>query len=1071
MKDAQSDSFEELAALDPLRVLHVHPKWRRVLGFAWFDKDPALQIGSTYEYRVTGFFPKEDSIDQVYGFHTVPSSTTLPAEFYLSGLRWRLPQPVKVQNHPEPSYLNSIQVSRQGIPLKLYSSTQFIWKVSIGDEWSLILDFPQPVSSAILELAEGHQLEYSASVGAAWAIVSDSGSVPPGPRPHLNFSSPIKQLRLKGIGFLFAVRIPSGQQGIEPLSIVLPPMTLINTPRPEIPLTAKIDNLQQPQQTPTVESEYKTPQPMHALGFRIQWRPALKDGLESWPQDANAAPPLSANLFEIQHRQEPAAKWNPVLEEENWTLGDRSTKRPKTQIHFGIDLESLFPEIPIPGKGIDLDLTWQDVFDFAEGGFEVHRPVPVPGTYHQYRIRSVDPVGRPSLKWRETNLLRLEKHIPPPLPVGPDETPASQPSLPQPMGVQARILIKDAPDLTSADKVLLGNDNNAIVLRWGWHKQQRDQDPFAREFRVYVSDKPLDQATSGTITNVKTIQGSAPATYEVSLKLDKAVNENAAQGGMLHAGHPFHIQKHSGGKLIQATLEAYVPRPDGKLPVPEKSLIVLPLPFTPDLTRPPAWTKRVEVQSITDENKYRAIIRNRLKLSPTNPRDAIWVGVSAADAQPYVSDQLPNENRPGNESAIVPVRCDGRYQTRPIFSVPPKLDPVPVLVTPEPEERPILFELDLIPYLKQTSLITTDMIRPERAPADAVFAAYWVTTDNFIMARVLKKQDPSETDVKVPKLNDQSLNPDDRKAIIQALNTARTDALEDRLVVFLADVHPYGDRLFEPVTLKAVKFSKFTETLPPKSGRYVYRVRKSEADHLSVGGAVAKVIVRVPSLTPGSIPEKLPTNSSDPPGALTLKIAADPELTHVLTFSQMVQTQSVPVNEAELLRVPNRPDLYSKGHGIRIRAPNGALLIPQLKKLTDPDITLDQGFNKVSLKFTAGSGERVRVWACSLTRDGIPSALGGPWSFAMPLPSLPTPTLSFSSSGTKLTFKWSWPPGSTYTVALERSADGIKWERISGPLLETTSEFTHTPITGIWQYRLRIINPDGRTNTSNTVTA
>ncbi len=478
------------------------------------------------------------------------------------------------------------------------------------------------------------------------------------------------------------------------------------------------------------------------------------------------------------------------------------------------------------------------------------------------------------------------------------------------------------------------------------------------------------------------------------------------------------------------------------------------------------------MQPITAQTEYQATFRNRLSLTPAHSRDAIWVGVSAADDQSYVKDQLPSENRPGNESAIVPVRVEGRYYGRPEFNVPKELEPVPVLATPEPRERPIYFELNLTSYLKKTGLQSGDLIRPERVAADAVFAAYYVTGNN-IMARVLNKRGDSETDVKVKQLNDQTLNPNDRSAIITALNDARTEALEDRFVVYLADLHPYRDRLFEPATLEPVKFGSFQETLPPKSGRFVYRVRKSDAaGHLSVDGAVAKVIVRVPSLTPGGAPEKLPGHSDDPPGSLRLRVAADLELTHVLTFSQLAQPKYGPAGAAALLRVPNRPDLYPKGDGIRLRAPDGTLLTPQVKKLDEPDVTLDpEGLRNLPLTFAAGPGDRIRIWACTLTRDGIPSLLGGPWSVAMPLAPLPSPTLTVTSTPQKkLTFKWSWPPGSTsYNVALERSKDGTTWERVSGPLPETALEHVYTPASGSWQYRLRVMSPDRRTAHSNIV--
>ena len=69
-------------------------------------------------------------------------------------------------------------------------------------------------------------------------------------------------------------------------------------------------------------------------------------------------------------------------------------------------------------------------------------------------------------------------------------------------------------------------------------------------------------------------------------------------------------------------------------------------------------------------------------------------------------------------------------------------------------------------------------------------------------------------------------NPTDREAIAVALGGTRTDALEDRFVIFLAGSHPYRDRLFEPAAAKPVLLGPFQETLQSKAGRYVYRVQQ-----------------------------------------------------------------------------------------------------------------------------------------------------------------------------------------------------------------------------------------------------
>ena len=105
LREGVNEAFEELKALDPIHSLLPHPKWRRVLGFGWFDNDPALVAGETYQYPITGYFPDRDLADTVYGFHTVPSAEWLPASFFLGPIRLRLSEPtpvVLVPPHPPP---------------------------------------------------------------------------------------------------------------------------------------------------------------------------------------------------------------------------------------------------------------------------------------------------------------------------------------------------------------------------------------------------------------------------------------------------------------------------------------------------------------------------------------------------------------------------------------------------------------------------------------------------------------------------------------------------------------------------------------------------------------------------------------------------------------------------------------------------------------------------------------------------------------------------------------------------------------------------------------------------------
>ena len=498
LRAAPGDDVDESMALDPLRVLMSHPTWRRVLGFGWFDDDATLVPGQVYEYRITGSFPAEDLADRVYGFHTPPAGTPLPACFWIGDLRVRLPQPVTVALDPTAFDAGSTtELSRRGIPIRPRDETW--WHAPDIDGNSVVVDFPAPVDSVVLEMAPGPAL--------SWRTFTHGGTVAAGPRARIHPPVPFTQLRLSGEGFLFAVRVPDTppSSGVTTRSAVVSPVPLVNTPRPAPPLAASISNLQV---DPGVLDPGTPPPPRHDLGFDVRWRPTPTGASVPWPPNAPAPPPLDATVYELEHRTVAGSAlgpWEPVLTDDtgtsHWTLGDRDETASDHAVTPGGDLLDPFPEPGAGAIGAGLDVHWFDVFDLASPTGDVVRPVPAPGTFHQYRVRTIDAIGRPSDDWQETNVLRLEKHVPPPLPSAPSIPPVDGHDTPQPNGVFARALVKGASDLTAADLALLGADDDAVVLSWGWHEQQRDQDPFAREFRVYLADHPIDRMPV-TITSV-----------------------------------------------------------------------------------------------------------------------------------------------------------------------------------------------------------------------------------------------------------------------------------------------------------------------------------------------------------------------------------------------------------------------------------------------------------------------------------------------------------------------------------------------------------------------------------------
>ena len=97
---------------------------------------------------------------------------------------------------------------------------------------------------------------------------------------------------------------------------------------------------------------------------------------------------------------------------------------------------------------------------------------PQPGDFVRYRVRTIDAIGRPSLD--------VDRDRPGAAREAPAAAAAGRPDGRRPgalAGVQVRVLVRDAPDLTADRDELLGADDHAIVLRWGWHAEQRQQDP------------------------------------------------------------------------------------------------------------------------------------------------------------------------------------------------------------------------------------------------------------------------------------------------------------------------------------------------------------------------------------------------------------------------------------------------------------------------------------------------------------------------------------------------------------------------------------------------------------------
>jgi hypothetical protein len=121
--------------------------------------------------------------------------------------------------------------------------------------------------------------------------------------------------------------------------------------------------------------------------------------------------------------------------------------------------------------------------------------------------------------------------------------------------------------------------------------------------------------------------------------------------------------------------------------------------------------------------------------------------------------------------------------------------------------------------------------------------------------------------------------------------------------------------------------------------------------------------------------------------SLTLAVPPDPDNTAVLLFAVLTPSNTLPAPqaEAEILRVPNRRDLYPNG-GLRLRLPDGTLLAPSVvKPLSDPGVTVEaDGTRVVTMTLPVPGGGWATLWSYALTRDGQPSAPCGPFGQGVP---------------------------------------------------------------------------------------
>jgi len=969
--------YQETLFSTRLALATLDPRLRRVLGFGFADTT-AVQ-GQTYDYRISGTFVAADLADAIYDIHQIASGAALPSTFRIGDITLRLGAPTQVVLDPAPDSDGLTGVSRRGLALAPGdSSLGFVswWPPGVA----CVIDLPRAVTELVLETPVAHGFSYSGNLAGGPA--GPSQPVPPGPSATLTFASPVDQIRLAGTGVLYAVRLPALTTRVAELSQVCGPIAFAPLALPEPPVTVTATGLQAPptitaglinEQTPVAAQ----PQP----GFRVTWQPAMTGANTGWPNDLDADPPIDGLAFVIQHRRvydaATADPWEPIQAGANLTFGSWPASQGAPNMAYGADIGEAFPLHRRRVAGAAVTMSLPDVLSETGTTDDPPRAAAPLGSLHQYQIQTMDVVGRVSATWTQSPVVRLEKHIPPPLPVGPQPEPGlvgSPPRLSAPLGVRTRTVLASDPYLSAADAALLGAHQSAVVLEWGWRPSEREIDPTTQEFRIYAQSR-VPTVVPGAITAVTATTGQ----WVVDFSTDRNLVADECAGQWLSTGgQAFRIVSHTAGATPQLTVAASLVNP-ATAPMVGQSVFGRPLNALHQ--RPATWDTRVAVVPLTDADSYSYVFYDLLHVAADSRTDEAWIGVSAADGQSYVPDEIPadqpNGGRPGNESSIASVTATARYRGRPTFSFPPPLGDIPEIVTDEPSGRSLSVSFDGASLLGG-AIAATASVALDRCPLDAILAITSLNGANVDMRRA----DGTQQVVVFP-------NPGDETAVRDGLASDHPERIASRYFLFLAGHFDQPDQLFARTDGVLRPAGVLTDTTPPKPGRYFYRIRVADASGtVSAGGAILPMVVRVPSTMPMPAPERRSAAVSGTALSVGVALEPDPELAWALLFCRVGDYATAPPDPAgaQLLRIPNRRDLYPDA-GVRLRLADGAILSPVTADVagaaTDADGLLDVQLTAPLPGGAPGELRQVQYWCYGLSRDGVPSRPLGPYTLTV----------------------------------------------------------------------------------------
>ena len=889
--------------------------WRRGWGLAHLDQH-ALVPGASYDYLIVGTIPRSDRDETMFDLHTVPRGYRLPRSFRWGTAMVWTDQPPVVESVDSAG--GSPSTFRKGFVVK-----------------HLQVRLDTPTTRLLVELQPRGQLDAKGFLdnGAHVGSVSTASSR----RTLLDFGVPVDLVVIEGdlaVSGIIPLPLDPALDPDDPVPVsqTIYDVTYEPTASPNAPSLVQAWNLSDPVRTAN-RGVLDT-----GRGFEVVWTaPESIDpaAMAFLPPSVSAAPTEVA--YYLLDRRWNGNPFNPA-DGDGAQFSGRNAPTGTDLPSWGMDLLAAFPPGDAAPSSHSSLVHAVELFEPTELSF---------GDDVTYRVRSVDAIGRPSSPTVATPV-PLRTFVRPPAPTTPPSSASVDPDAVPPSGVQVTLLQHDDPDLTAAQSATAGG-GDVVVLSWGWGPEQRDLAPDVAEFRVYRHRSAL--------TAIDLVPAGAPTAiaggWTLPVTASRPVATDELAGVSVVLGLAYRVLGHPAGTAVALRL-AVSPVDAARAPVPGPLMVNRTTSAELD---PEYWDERVDVVARaalggTAVEGYELVLPVAVATSAAVPRMRLALGVTAADAEPYVPDRraaMEPVPRPGNESTVAAHEITARYYGRPTL-VPVNLADVPALTLRRQAGDSVHGVLRPADHVPAGGTLASRMLL-ERLPLSAVLPRLRVEPASISLVRA------------------------DGSTVAWALSPADESALRAGYAAgevpdrFAAHAASRLDGLDESVERVGVldPTASVEDTLPNRPSRWLYRLRTVDAmGRPSAAAQLLGVVVHVPSPARAVAPALLGLDVVA--GTATIRLDCTDVDGDPYVF--VTADDSLGTARASLATIRNRDDLAPIDRLVVRDAAGGTVRAIAAVRGAGDEATARLG--------VPPDGLVLHAWALSVTSDGVPSRLVGP---------------------------------------------------------------------------------------------